>query len=391
MAQAVGPDLVGDEHVVTGFPDQSQLSLPTRLVVETSAAADVALRTAAATLVTASAAPLVLSRRAMTDDRESLEFYADLAAAADPERTFPRPDPGCRVESREVTRLPSLRRGRRRGRVELLHFESRFEVVNPAFRKRYARRRRNRTAWAQHWRHADGPRPTLGVIHGFMASPYWVNRAFFSLPWFYRRGYDVLLYTLPYHGRRRSRLEPFSGYGLFAGGIANFCEAMCNAVHDFRVFVDHLESLGAPAVGLTGLSLGGYTTALLAATDDRLHVAIPNAAVTDLSTLVNQWAPAGQLLSLGLRLHQTPRSLVDHALSVHSPLTYPCLVPKDRRFIIAGLGDRLAPPEQSEALWEHWDRCLVHWFPGNHTFHVRQGTYLKQMARFLDATGFNAR
>ena len=104
-------------------------------------------------------------------------------------------------------------------------------------RERYAAHDRNRIARAQHWRHTDGegPRPTLCVIHGFTASPYWVNSAFFSLPWFFHNGYDVLLYTLPFHGRRQSRRSPYSGTATFAHGFANLNEAMAQAVHDFRV------------------------------------------------------------------------------------------------------------------------------------------------------------
>jgi hypothetical protein len=50
---------------------------------------------------------------------------------------------------------------------------------------------------------------------------------------------------------------------------------------------------------------------------------------------------------------------------------------------VAGLGDRLAPPEQAELLWEHWDRCAFHWFPGNHILHVSQPDYLRRMTRFM--------
>ena len=105
------------------------------------------------------------------------------------------------------------------GRCELLSFDSPFKTVNPALRDSYPKARRNMRAVAQYWRHDNGPRPTICVIHGFMADPYWVNRLFFALPWFYAQGYDILLYTLPHHGKRRSALSPFSGHGLFAGGL----------------------------------------------------------------------------------------------------------------------------------------------------------------------------
>jgi hypothetical protein len=34
-------------------------------------------------------------------------------------------------------------------------------------------------------------------------------------------------------------------------------------------------------------------------------------------------------------------------------------------------------------LWEHWDRCALHWFPGNHVLHVSQPAYLRRMTAFL--------
>jgi hypothetical protein len=71
------------------------------------------------------------------------------------------------------------------------------------------------------------------------------------------------------------------------------------------------------------------------------------------------------------------------ASAYHCPLNYRPLVPKDRRLIITGLGDRLAPPDQAEKLWKHWDRCALHWFPGNHLIHVSQKDYLRRMTKFL--------
>jgi pimeloyl-ACP methyl ester carboxylesterase len=61
---------------------------------------------------------------------------------------------------------------------------------------------------------------------------------------------------------------------------------------------------------------------------------------------------------------------------------------KQRRMIIGGLGDRLAPPEQAKALWEHWGRPRLHWYPGNHMLHVRRGVYLKEMEEFMSVNDF---
>ena len=89
-----------------------------------------------------------------------------------------------------------------------------------------------------------------------------------------------------------------------------------------------------------------------------------------------------------MRLGGIPREELDEALRFSSPLTYAPKVPKERRMIVAGLGDRLAPPEQSEWLWEHWDRCRMHWFPGNHVLHVNRVAYLREMRELMESVGF---
>ena len=270
------------------------------------------------------------------------------------------------------------------GNVHDIRFKSSFEAVNPAMRDQCRGYLRNNVVHAQHWRHDDGPHPTLCVIHGFMGSAYLFNGLFFSLPWFYRAGYDVLLYTLPFHGRRAEKCSPFSGYGYFADGVAGFAEAMAQAVHDFRSVLDYLEYTGVDRIALTGMSLGGYTSALIAGVDDRIQAVIPNVPVVTPDRSSTSGSPPTSWSKLGNRLSpDRPRNRPAPPRRYPSPLNYAPLVPKDRRLIITGLGDRLAPPEQAETLWEHWDRCAFHWFPGNHILHVSQPDYLRRMTRFM--------
>jgi pimeloyl-ACP methyl ester carboxylesterase len=354
-----------------------------RAVYETTVLADVALRTALGSVITGAMAPWGLTRNIKAENRR-LGFYRDLAAEPDPERVFRTP-PRVDVTTMRPGRitLPLQQRG-----AEVLRFASPYQAINPAVRAAYGRHSRNRIAYAQHWRHEDGPRPTLCVIHGFGASPYWLNSAFFALPWFFAHGYDVLLYTMPFHGLRRGMFAPLNGTELFAHGVCHLNEAIIHAVHDFRVFVDHLERTGVEQIGLTGLSLGGYMTALLAAVEPRLQFVIPNAAVTDMKSLIRTWFPTNQVISAVTKLRGLPREEIENALAVHSPMTYQPVVPKNRMMIIGGLGDRLAPPEQSERLWEHWDRPRIHWFVGNHVMHLSRGAYLREMRRFMAEADF---
>lgn len=378
------PDVPGADAGTAGLPHRSELTAWQRAVVDSSALADIGLRTAISTVVGAAVLPTVVDsvvhRSKARRERDNLAFYADLAARHDAALSFPAPDAVPRTRAWPANPVAEYIA---HGRVHNLSFASTFTPINPAVREQWRGYRRNNIARFQHWRHGDGPRPTLCVIHGFMGSPYLFNGLFFSLPWFYKSGYDVLLYTLPFHGRRAERLSPFSGYGYFAQGMTGFAEAMGQAVYDFRTILNWLGHNGVEKIALTGLSLGGYTSALVASADNRLDAVIPNVPVVAPEALFDSWWPASRVAELGRTLSGMSREESYSGFAYHSPLNYPPLVDKDRRLIITGLGDRLAPPEQSVALWEHWDRCALHWFPGNHILHVSQPEYLRRVNRFL--------
>ncbi|MCE5288408.1 MAG: alpha/beta hydrolase family protein [Nocardiaceae bacterium] len=373
------------DATTSGLPSLAQLTPREQAIVRSTATADIAMRTAAATLLAATFVPAVTSRSSLRREIANADFYASFASRHDPAASFPRPTHRPAVRSRRAG--PAMRR-LTVADAEILQFTSGFTPINPELRKLWRTFERNDVVHAQHWRHLDGPRPTLIVIHGFFASTYLFNSVFFQLPWFYRAGFDVVLFTLPFHGPRAEQRSPYSGYGYFAHGTSGFVESSGQAIHDLRLLIDHLESTGVSKVGVTGISLGGYTSALLASVDDRLQLAVPNVPVIEVPALLDSWFPASTLLRFGLKAGGTSTDTLADVLAYSSPLNYSPAIPRERRLIITGLGDRLAPPEQAAALWEHWDRCALHWFPGNHLMHISQPDYLRRMTRFMKDADF---
>lgn len=344
-----------------------------------SAALDHVLKTGLATAVLAAMAPNLLPAR-FRDEFASLACYRELATRGDPDQVFARPPRGVPVSviPERIADLEQLG-----AHVRRLSFDSPYETLSPLLREVYAARRANRRASAQHWTHVDGPRRTLIFVHGYTLDSYWVNRQMFSLRWFFRQGWDILLYTLPFHGSRREWLEPFSGFGYFSHGLAQTNEAMLQSIFELRVLIDYLEDVDVPGVGVSGLSLGGYLSALLAAVDDRLAFAIPNAAVVSPVDMLMEWAPLRQVF-----MHLLPRTGLDlpalrHIAAVHSPLTYAPRLPAERLLIIAGAGDRFTAPRYQTLLHRHWSGCRLHWFPGNHVMHLHQREYLRLMRDFM--------
>ncbi len=369
------------------FPDDFELDLKTELLVGGTAAADRLIRAATATLLNSTALPTSLQPFQLSRDTKQFPFYQSLADKHDPSQAFPRPDSSAVTVKRSNAGLLRFRPDD--GKTELLSFDSPFQPCNPAVTASYGKFKRNRCAVAQYWRHDNGPRPTICLIHGFMADPYWLNRMFFALPWFYNKGYDILLYTLPHHGRRQSTLSPFSGHGFFAHGFSHINESFAQAVHDFRIFMDYLESRGVTNIGVTGISLGGYTSALLASVEERLKFSIPNVPLISMFDLLLEWFPLNLSIKALLKISNTSIYEMRHAMAFHSALTYQPAIDKQRLLIVAGAGDRFASPKHARLLWDHWDRPRIHWFPGNHLIHFDKGKYLKEMAAFMQEIEFD--
>jgi acyl-CoA-binding protein/pimeloyl-ACP methyl ester carboxylesterase len=362
-------------------PVSTALDSKHQLKIKSAAAFDVVLRTAVTTLLMVSMASRIASPRRFQRNLALMEFYkarADRASVAD---VFVEPPRHVKV-----TTLPRQAFDFQPSGIntELLTFESPYVTLHPDVRSDYDAHPRNRHATAQYWRHPQGPRPTLIFIHGYGANNYLFNSLMFSLRWFYKQGYDVLLYTLPFHGTRSSKYDLFSGFGYFGNGFAHLNEATLQAIYDLRIWINYLQDQGAPAVGVSGLSLGGYVASLAAAVDSRLAFVIPNAPPALMADLLVEWQPLAWAARRLLPKYHLDIRDIRHFLALHSPLTYPPVVAADRLLIIGGAGDRLAAPHHAKTLHDHWKGSRLHWFPGNHMIHVHQATYLRLMKEFMD-------
>lgn len=308
-------------------------------------------------------------------------FYADPAFLQDPSLFFEAPGDAF-TPARRVADDATFKPGD--GDVWDLFFASPFEPVNPAVRRDYLGHHDNRLAHARYWRHESGPRKTVICVHGYMASNHLLNTELFNVRWLYQRGLDVLLFCLPFHGDRATVAPGFAFPGF---DMARMAEGFAHAVHDLRVFIGWLLGQGAPAVGMMGASLGGYTTALMAGLDERLDFAVPMIPATSLVDTVLDWSPANVVLSALLKRVGLEPDDVRAFAAVHTPLQHDPLVPRDRLLVIGADGDMITRPYQARLLWEHWGGPQVHWYAGSHVIHVHRATYLRRLGRFLGDIG----
>lgn len=241
-------------------------------------------------------------------------------------------------------------------------------------------------AW--HWRHGDVVRPTIVLVHGFLA-PWWeVNEYYLGIRFLYDLGCDVVLKTLPHHGPRARSAKRVSGMGFFSRGVDALNHAVVQSTYDIRTLVDVLQQRGVEKIGLSGVSLGGYTTALMAGLEERFYFAMPLVPLISIPDAMMEWKPLDLILKTFMRRYDVNMPELRNTMAFHSPLARPALLSPDRLLIIAGMGDCMASPRHSETLQQHWSNCALHWHAGAHALMRQQHQTNLAKQAFLTRIGF---
>lgn len=292
---------------------------------------------------------------------------------------FFRPPEPARVLCTHRTDLP------RNGAVIDLAYRSTFAPHLADYRHEYLGHVENMTAHARWFRASPTPRATMICLHGWGAGAYFIEERSFVVRYWLRAGLDVILFQLPFHGHRAPK-GTRSGALFPTPHVVRTNEAFAHAVHDLRALLAWLKDRDVPSVGLFGMSLGGYTTALMASLEPDLSFAVPMIPASSMSELMWKHGEGTRARRLAEEAGVT-QALLDRVFRVHTPLFRPPVVPHERRFVIAGRGDRVTGPDQAMALWAHWDRPKMYWFPGAHVAQVGRGDAFRALRHWLRDIG----
>jgi hypothetical protein len=221
------------------------------------------------------------------------------------------------------------------------------------------------------------------VIHGYgMGRPGLDARAL-GVPWMFRElGLDIAMVTLPLHGARASGRR--SGAGFLDGHPLATNAAFGQAIWDLRRIAGWLRTEGAPALGVYGMSLGGYSAALFASLERGLACAVPHVPAVSLPGVLGaSRSPDETRAREAAGIDDT---LLSAAWASHEPLRHQPLVTPEGRLILAGVSDRICTPDQAEALWTHWEKPSIHWFEGSHLAPFGRRSARERMAVHLRET-----
>jgi pimeloyl-ACP methyl ester carboxylesterase len=281
-----------------------------------------------------------------------LETLAARYDSLDTSAYFPEPraiEPVSRDEGFSAKRL----------RRTDLTWPSAYEPFLPEMREAYLRTAENQFAFARLFRR-ERPRPIAILVHGYLMGRLPIDERVWPIARLDRLGFDSALVVLPFHGRRSD--PSHIGRPEFPGRdprVAN--EGFRQVVGELGDFAAWLEREGHPAVGIVGMSLGGYTAALTATVLPNLAFLVPIIPLASLADFAFEQGNLSEAPELRAREH----ALLERAYWVASPLARPPRLAADRVLVLGGKSDRITPLSHARRLARHFQAPLAAWHGGH--------------------------
>ena len=216
------------------------------------------------------------------------------------------------------------------------------------------------------------------VINGFSSGHHLIERLAWPIQMFRRQGIGVALYALPFHGPR-ARVFPPEWPGQ---NLRMLIEGFRQAIWDLRVAIRGLREQGAKRVGVIGMSLGGYTSSLLATVTSDLDFAIPYVPIGSIPDFMEE----NDLVSSSPHLQNDLAEAYRAHMNAISPMTRAPAIAPERITVISGELDRLATVEQGAKLSQHLG-CRHVVFQGAHLIQKGRAQAFKETFREFRRNG----
>lgn len=301
-----------------------------------------------------------------------LETLAARYAELDLSNYFAEPQP-IEPVARERGMLRNLRR------LDLT-WPSRYEPFLPETREQYLTAPENQLAHVRLFR-GERKRPVAILVHGYLMGRLSVDERVWPVGRLDQTGLDTALVVLPFHGPRADRSR--SGRPDFPGRdprTAN--EGFRQVIGEIRALAAWLRAEGHPAVGVIGMSLGGYTAALAATVESRLDFVVPIIPLASLADFAFEQGNLSESPELRAREH----TLLERAYAVASPLARTPLVPSERVLVLGGKADRITPLSHAKRLARHFGSPLATW-NGGHLLQLGRSDAWSRIAELVKRAG----
>lgn len=261
------------------------------------------------------------------------------------------------------------------GRFTSVSWPSSYRVYAADLEDRYLYHPENANCSVRLFRPGE-PRPVAVLVHGYMGGAFALEQRIWPIAWLDALGFDAALFALPFHGERAPSESATPLYPQ--SDIRLNVEFFRQSVTDLRCLLRWLRSEGHGSVGLMGMSLGGYVSALTATVDSELQFLVP---IIPLACLADFAREQGRV-PRGARQAAEYLKTLKAAYRLVSPLCRAPRISPDRVLVVAGKADRVTPPSHARALAHHFRAPLESW-NGGHLLQFGRAKSLQRVGTFL--------
>jgi dienelactone hydrolase len=226
----------------------------------------------------------------------------------------------------------------------------------------------NNVVWAEYFEPTGvpGPKPAVVVLH-ILGSDFPLSR--YMAARLADQGVAALFLKLPYYGERRGQSGPGPVPRKFlTADIERTVTAMRQGICDVRralYWLSKRPGIDPGRLGVTGISLGGIISSIVAAADPAVRSGAFLLAGGNLSRILwgmpetarfrESWQGSGRDIA-DLKILTEP----------FDPLAYAERLKGKRLLMIAGKVDEVIPPESALELWKAAGRPPIHWYDCGH-------------------------
>ena len=148
------------------------------------------------------------------------------------------------------------------GEISDIEFESAYKPFHQTYRSLATTIPENQIVRTRLWKHTLHEAPTIVCVHGWTMGDPKTNALAFLPGFFFRLGFNVAIFELPFHGRRLTPEFREIGHSLFpSANLYMTNEALLQSVSDLRQLRLILKALGLKKIGALGISLGSCISA----------------------------------------------------------------------------------------------------------------------------------
>ncbi len=235
-------------------------------------------------------------------------------------------------------------------------------------------------------RSGTSPRRAAIHIHGLM-EPGQILEDLLVGP-LMTRGLDCDLYhfQLPHHGERQIRRSKYDGSQFVTADLMQTFEALRQSVLDARTVLQYVLNMNRyDEIGLTGISLGGVVTKMVASVDSRIAWAVPIIGNLDLPDVIAK-APILEEVRKELRGFGISPERVAELMELVGFTSLKPLIPRERIIVVAAEDDLIVRADSMRRQLDRWSGVQEIWITGGHlTSLFRLPSVLPDIKRRIDA------